>query len=116
MGLLCKYKAGHELWHSNTIGANKSIKSLLELDKYEGGTFVSGSAYFPHSKEVKRLVKRKKQIRYDIVDDVSVGLMFSKHEVLSLFSLPVFPDTPVSDIISMIRQRVASHIRPEPFP
>jgi len=105
-----------DLLHHNRIGADKSIKSMSELDKYQGNTFISGSNYFLNAKEAKSLVKRKRDIRYDIVDDVSVGLMLSRHEVLPGFSLIVSPDKSVEDSINTIRQSNVCHIRLERFP
>jgi len=105
-----------DLLHHNRIGNDKSIKSLSELNHYQGNTFISGSSYFLSAAEAKSLVKRKEEVRYDIVDDVSVGLMFSRHEVLPGFSLIVSPGSTVTDNISTIRQSNASHIRLEHFP
>lgn len=105
-----------DLLYHNKIGADKSIKSMSELDHYQGNTFISGSSYFLNAKEAKSLVKRKRDIRYDIVDDVSVGLMLSRHEVLPGFSLIVSPNSSVADSISVIRQSKASHVRLEHFP
>ncbi len=105
-----------DLLHHNRIGADKSIKSLSELDHYQGNTFISGSGYFLNAKEAKNLVKRKWNIRYDIVDDVSVGLMLSRHEVLPGFSLIVSPDKSVEESISTIRLSNASHVRLQHLP
>jgi hypothetical protein len=105
-----------DLLYHDKIGPDKSIKSLAELDNFQGNTFISGSNYFLNAAEAKSLITRKGEIRYDIVDDVSVGLMFSRHEVLPHFTLCVLPDRSIADIINAIRQSNASHVRLQLFP
>lgn len=105
-----------DLIYHNRIGPQQSIKSLSELDSYEGNTFISGSGYFLSSEEAKSLVRRRKSIRYDIVDDVSVGLMFSKHEHLPEFSSCITPDKSIDEIMHIIRNTKACHIRLQHFP
>jgi hypothetical protein len=105
-----------DLIHHNRIGHDKSIKALSELDSYEGNTFISGSGYFLNSDEAKSLVRRKKSIRYDIIDDVSVGLMFSRHELLPDFSTCITPDKSVDQIMQIIRKTKECHIRLQHFP
>lgn len=98
------------------IGPDKSIKSLAELDGYPGNTFVSGSGYFMSAEEVRTVVRNKHRLRYDIVDDVSIGLMMPAHELLHDVSLTVQPQLPVPDILHRIRNSTASHVRLEHFP
>ena len=105
-----------DILNHEKIGLGKSIKTLSELDSYEGNTFISGSGYFLNAEEAKLLIRRKKTIRYDIVDDVSVGLMFSKHERLPGFSICITPDRSVDQIMNIIRETRASHIRLQHFP
>lgn len=105
-----------DLLYHNRIGPHKSIKVLAELDSYEGNTFISGSGYFLNSAEAKSLVRRKKSIRYDIIDDVSVGLMFSKHELLPDFSTYITPNKSADKIMDIIRKTKACHIRLQHFP
>jgi len=105
-----------DLLYHKKIGLGKSIKTLSELDSYEGNTFISGSGYFLNAEEAELLVRRKKTIRYDIIDDVSVGLMFSEHERLPGFSICITPDQPVDQIKNIIRETKASHIRLQHFP
>lgn len=104
-----------DLIHHGRIGPDKSIKSLEELDVYEGNTFVSGAGYFLNSDEARSLVERKDRIRFDIVDDVSVGLMFRKHEQLDRFSAIVTHDKSPDDIVATIRTNKACHIRLQHF-
>lgn len=98
------------------IGPGKSIKSLAELESYAGNTFISGSGYFLSAEEVKSLVRRKHQIRYDIIDDVSIGLMFAEHELLPGFSITVTADQPIYEIKNRIVESTACHIRVQHFP
>ncbi len=104
------------LMHYNNIGASESIKSLAELDGYDSNTFISGCGYFLNSLEAKSLVDRNDEIRYDLPDDVSVGLMLPKHELLPEFSLTVSRTGNEYEIMSAIRQTDASHIRLDHFP
>jgi hypothetical protein len=105
-----------DLINNNKVGPHKSIKSLSELDSYEGNTFISGSGYFLNSEEAKSLVRRKKTIRYDIIDDVSVGLMLEKHELLPEFSICITPEKSADQIMHIIRKTKACHIRLQHFP
>jgi hypothetical protein len=105
-----------DLLHHHRVGPEKSIKSLKELEEYEGNTFLSGCGYFLNCAEAKSLVQRKDRIRFDIVDDVSIGLMFREHDVLRGFSLIVSPEQPVCDIMQVIHQSSACHIRLQHFP
>jgi len=105
-----------DLEFHDRIGPDKSIKSLAELDTYPGNTFISGSGYFLNAAEVKSLVQRKNQIRYDIIDDVAIGLMFSEYESLPDFSVKVSPRDSITEIKSRIRRTSAAHVRLEHFP
>jgi len=93
------------------IGPGKSIPSLEELKGYPGNTFVSGAGFFLSAAEVKTLVERKHEIRYDIVDDVSIGLMFPDHQYLPDFRVTVFRQDSIAEIKSRIRRSKAPHVR-----
>jgi len=105
-----------DLLRHNRIGADKSIKSLDELQDYPGNTFVSGAGYLLSAAEVKSLIDRRGLIRFDIVDDVSVGLMFEKHEILHGFSLIIEPNRSPAEIAQTMRETSCSHIRLQHFP
>ena len=105
-----------DLLHHNKIGSDQSIKSLAELDGYEGNTFFSGAGYFLNAQEARSLAERKESIRYDIIDDVSVGLMFSDYEELSGFSTLIEAKTPTKKIVQMMHDSHAPHIRLQHFP
>jgi len=98
------------------IGPDSNIRSLSELDVYPGNTFISGCGYLISAAEVKSLVQRKDEIRYDIVDDVSVGLMLAEHEYLPGFSIAVSPQESIAEIKSRIRASNAPHVRLTRFP
>jgi hypothetical protein len=105
-----------DLEFHDRIGPDKSIKSLAELDAYPGNTFISGSGFFLNATEAKSLVQRKHQIRYDIIDDVSIGLMFSDHELLPDFTVSVSPQDSITEIKSQIYRSGAAHVRLANFP
>lgn len=105
-----------DLLKHGRIGPEKSIKTLEELDDYEGNTFIGGSGYFLSADEAGSLVARKNRIRYDIVDDISVGLMFSEHEHIPGFNVTITPETAIDDMMRSIRQSNACHIRLQHFP
>lgn len=105
-----------DLIHHGKVGPDKSIKTIEELEEYEGDTFASGAGYFLNSEEAGSLVERKDRIRFDIIDDVSVGLMFKNHEQLEQFSAVVTRNKTPDDIIDKIRASKACHIRLQHFP
>ena len=100
----------------NRIGPNKSVTSLSELESYKGNTFISGSGYFLSRQEVASLVKRKKEIRYDIVDDVSIGLMFEEHEQLKGFTTTIRPESANTEKLKLFSSSAACHFRLQHFP
>ena len=61
------------------IGPGRSVTDVSELDGYPGNSFISGSGYLLSAGEAKSLVERRDQLRYDLPDDVAVGLMFEQH-------------------------------------
>lgn len=93
------------------VGEGRSIGSLSELDGYPGNTFVSGAGYFSSSSEAASLVRRKHLIRFDLPDDVAVGLMLERHEVLPGFSMRLERQTPISQIAHRLRHGTACHGR-----
>jgi len=105
-----------DLEYHNCIGQDKSIKSLEELTSYPGNTFISGSGYFLNAAQVKSLIQRKGQVRYDIVDDIAIGLMFSEYQLIPEFSLIVSARESITEIKNRILQSKAAHIRLEHFP
>jgi len=104
-----------DLEFHNRIGPDKSIKSLAELSAYPGNTFISGSGYFLNATEARSLVQRKHQIRYDISDDVSIGLMLSDHKLLPDFTVSVSPQDSITEIKSQICKSGSAHVRLEHF-
>lgn len=60
------------------IANNRCLTDMNNLDKYKGNSFVSGSGFFLNRGEVIHILENRKNIRYDIVDDVSIGLLIDK--------------------------------------
>jgi hypothetical protein len=108
-----------DLIDHNKIGKNKSIKNLEELVDYPGNTFISGSGYFLNKNEVSQIIREEKKIRYDIIDDVSIGLMLRNHECISgKYHYKICSSFNEDSIISKIKHKVKGgvfHIRLEHF-
>jgi hypothetical protein len=101
-----------DLIRHNKIGPDKSITALEELDSYPGNTFVSGCGYFLNQDEVRSIVASKTNIRYDIIDDVAVGLMLSQHRRLDQFVLTILDSDSREAIIEKL-DRHFTHVRLE---
>lgn len=104
-----------DLIHYEKIGADKSIKSLKELESYRGNTFFSGSGYFLNKQEVNYIINNKKMIRYDIIDDVSIGLMLEDYEKLSNFTITIRKTDTYDQIINKLNKNQI-HIRLQHLP
>ena len=104
-----------DLIHRNAVGPNKSIKSLVELEEYEGNTFISGCGYFLNSNEINHILENKKKIRYDIVDDVSIGLMLKDHKSLNKFIIKVSKSDSTETILNKLNKDYI-HVRLEHLP
>jgi hypothetical protein len=97
------------------VGSGQAIKSLEELDSYASDTFVSGAAFFLGVAEVKHLMTNKKDIRYDIIDDVSIGLLMPDFEVLPKFTLILKREQDVEEMLDKLSARNYSHVRLQQF-
>lgn len=98
------------------VGPGKSIKMIEELDSFPGNTFISGSAFFLNKTEIYKLLKNKHRIRYDLVDDVSIGLMMSESEYLPRFTLRILKTEPLDQMLEKIAKDDYCHIRLQHFP
>ena len=98
------------------VGKDQKLKSLAELDSYKGDTFVSGSGYFLSAPEVKQLIAGKKDIRYDLHDDVAIGLMMENYEYLAGFTLTLQPDEDITKMLAKLKSKNYCHVRLEHFP
>lgn len=105
-----------DLEHYDRIGPERSIANLDELSPYPGNTFISGSGFLLGAAEAAMLVRQRDDIRYDIIDDVSIGLMMPQHEHLPGLSVVVTKDMAIADMVDKVRGTDACHIRLERFP
>lgn len=98
------------------VGPGRSVADLAELDHYPGNTFVSGSGYFLNVDEARHLVDRRNELRFDLPDDVAVGLVLERAEVLPGFAELIRPELTISEMLDRIRTTSAAHVRLEHFP
>ena len=105
-----------DLQFRNRIGEDKSIKSLDELKDYPGNTFISGAGFLLGREDVRRLIENKKKLRYDIIDDVSIGLMMPEHESLRHFTLKLVPTESISSMMEKLNTANYIHVRLQHFP
>ena len=100
-----------DLIFHDRIGPDKSIKNLSELEEYPGNSFITGSGYFLGKKDVIDILENKHKIRYDIVDDVSIGLMIKDHEYIPNFTLKLTDHDSIEMMIQKLRSESYSHVR-----
>ncbi|MEM1182083.1 MAG: hypothetical protein AAGM22_27290 [Acidobacteriota bacterium] len=100
-----------QLEQTGQVGPNKRLKTLDELRSYTGNSFASGSGYFLNRSEAKSLLERRDRIRFDLADDISVGLMFRECELLPRFSFIGRRDRTVAELSAGILEHPAVHIR-----
>ena len=93
------------------IGPERSIGSLDELENYEGNSFGSGCGFFLNQSEARSLVSRKDRLRFEIADDVSIGLMFPSCDVLPGFTHIARREQELSDLTAGILDTKAVHVR-----
>ncbi|MEL7060299.1 MAG: hypothetical protein AAGN46_09775 [Acidobacteriota bacterium] len=100
-----------QLEHIGQIGPGRSVESLEELKGYEGNSFASGSGYFLNQAEAKLLIDQKDRIRFDLVDDVSIGLMFPSCDVLPGFAHIARREQSMAERHADILENRAVHVR-----
>lgn len=105
-----------DLEHWNWVGPDRSIADLSELEGYPGNTFLSGSGFFLGAAEAASLVAQRGRLRYDIADDVAVGLMMEQHRLLPGFSMIVTDDLEPTEMMDRIRRSEATHVRLQHLP
>lgn len=106
----------NDLISHNRIGPDKSITTLADLADYPGNTFISGSGFFLNKQEARWIVQNKRTMCYAIPDDVAIGLMLTKHEILPGFTLIIRPETSVDDMNQMVINSRGCQIRLQHFP
>lgn len=57
---------------------NKCLRNLNDISHLQGNCFVGGSGIFLNRDEVINILNQSDKIRYDIVDDISIGLLIDK--------------------------------------
>ncbi|MFZ9017787.1 MAG: hypothetical protein ACO23O_12415 [Ilumatobacteraceae bacterium] len=98
------------------VGPGRCVGTVDDLAAYPGNSFVSGSGFFLSAAEARHLVANRDILRYDLPDDVAIGLMMTRHRVLRGFSIRILPLTPVADVLGTIERTSAVHLRLEHFP
>ncbi|MFK7918846.1 MAG: hypothetical protein AB8G14_12255 [Ilumatobacter sp.] len=101
---------------TDRIGADRSITELSELDAYPGNSFASGSGFFLSARDAERLVEERSQLRFDLPDDVAIGLMFERATHLTGFSQVVTPETSITEMLQQIDHCNGPHVRLQHFP
>ncbi len=105
-----------DLVANGMVGPGRQVTDLSELDGYPGNSFVSGSGYLLSAEEARSLVARRAQLRYDLPDDIAVGLMFEQARQLDGFAEIFTPGLPISEMVDRIRGTSAAHLRLQHFP
>ncbi|MEY2958167.1 MAG: hypothetical protein RLZZ01_735, partial [Actinomycetota bacterium] len=105
-----------DLERHGRVGPGRSIESMADLDGYPGNSFVSGSGFFLSATEARSLVAERDRLRYDLPDDVAIGLMMRRCRLLDGFSERILATTPVAEVLDRIEFTSATHIRLEHFP
>jgi hypothetical protein len=98
------------------VGPGRPITELSQLDSYPGNSFVSGSGFLLSAAEARSLVERRHQLRYDLPDDVAIGLMFEQARQLDGFSEILRPQSSISEMLGRITTTSAAHLRLQHFP
>ena len=104
------------LLYHDYVGESKNIQSIDELDAYPGNTFISGSGYLLSAKQVESLLERENQLRYDLPDDVAVGLMFGEYQYIEGFTCMATPGESVPEIKQKVRNGDFCVVRFQHFP
>lgn len=105
-----------DLEHWNWVGPDKSIRHLSELDDYPGNTFISGAGFFLGARQARSVVARRARLRYDVADDVAIGLMLAEHELIPDVSVIVHNHLSVGAMMDRIRSTSAAHVRLQHLP
>jgi len=104
------------MMHNKKVGPDKSIKSIDELAHYKSNTFISGCGYLLGSKQVDYLIANENDIRYDLSDDIAVGLMLADYEHLPNFTLILRNDMSIATMVDKLLNQQYVHVRLQHFP
>ena len=98
------------------VGHGRSVAHISELDQYPGNSFVSGAGFLLNKAEVQLLVERRDHLRYDLPDDVAIGLMLDQCQVLNGFTQVIAPSTSITEMVERVESTSAAHLRLQHFP
>jgi hypothetical protein len=98
------------------VGHGRNVAHIAELDHYPGNSFVSGAGFLLNKAEVKLLVERRDRLRYDLPDDVAIGLMLDQCQVLNGFTQIIAPNTSITEMVERVESTSAAHLRLQHFP
>lgn len=105
-----------DLLHHGMVGPGRRVADMSELEGYPGNSFVSGSGYLLNADEARSLVARRHQLRYDLPDDVAVGLMFEHHRRLTGFSEVIVAGATITEMLERLETTSAAHVRLQHLP
>lgn len=87
------------------------LKNMSELDSFHSNSFCSGCGYFLNKNELNYILQNKKKIRYDIIDDVAIGLLFDKKPTgIPNFSIQLVSNMSTDEMNKQL-QKYYCHIR-----
>lgn len=105
-----------DLLARDRVGPGRSVRDMSELDEYPGNTFVSGSGYLLNAAEAEHLVGHRDRLRYDLPDDVAVGLMLDRALVIRGFTTTIKPELTIAEMLERMAETSAAHIRLQHLP
>lgn len=115
-GLVWNDALRDNLTNYNWIGPGRPVTDLSELDRYPGNSFVSGSGFFLSADEAQHLVDQRDRLRFDLPDDVAIGLMFERASMLTGFTAVFSPQSSIGDMLQRFESTTAQHLRLTHFP
>jgi hypothetical protein len=98
------------------VGHGRSVSELAELDGYPGNSFVSGSGFLLSAAEARHLVEQRDWLRFDLPDDVAIGLLLDQPRLLHGFTEIITPELPIAEMLTRLDTTAAAHVRLEHFP
>lgn len=115
-GMIWPDKLRQNMILNNRVGPGKAIKTIDELADYKSNTFISGCGYLIGPEQVAYLIANENLIRYDLSDDVAVGLMLTEHKYLPSFTLILTPTMSIKQMTDKLINAQYAHVRLQHFP